>query len=133
MNQLRLFIHQPIAMTLLLAGLLAVGVIAYRDPPFSGQSGAHYTAVQVQTYYPRASSDVVRSAVTTPLEKRFKTIKDIKQMSSHSCVGASVITLRFERFVTLEIAVREVQAAINTADSLLPDDLETKPLLLVVQ
>ncbi|MFP3739855.1 efflux RND transporter permease subunit, partial [Burkholderia sp. SIMBA_019] len=87
-----------------------------------------YTTIQVQTFYPGASPDVMTSAVTAPLEDQLGEMAGLKQMASHSSAGASVITLQFDLAVSMDVAEQEVQAAINAADSLLPSDLPAPPV-----
>jgi multidrug efflux pump len=128
MNPSRLFILRPVATTLLMAALLVVGFIAWRYLPLSALPSVEYATIQVQTFYPGASPDVVTSAVTAPLEEQLGQMSGLRQMSSRSSAGASVITLQFELSVTLDIAEQEVQAAINAADNLLPDDLPSPPV-----
>lgn len=128
MNPSSLFIQRPVATTLLMAALFMVGVIAWRYLPLSALPSVEYATIQVQTFYPGVSPDVVTSAVTAPLEKQLGQMAGLKQMSSRSSAGASVITLQFELSVTLDVAEQEVQAAINAANSLLPSDLPAPPI-----
>ena len=128
MNPSSLFIRRPVATTLLMVALFTVGVIAWRYLPLSALPSVEYATIQVQTFYPGASPDVMTSAVTAPLEKQLGQMAGLKQMSSRSSGGASVITLQFELSVTLDVAEQEVQAAINAANSLLPDDLPAPPV-----
>ncbi|MUZ75394.1 multidrug efflux RND transporter permease subunit [Agrobacterium vitis] len=128
MNPSRIFILRPVATTLLMAALLVVGIVAWRDLPISALPSVEYATIEVQTFYPGASPDVMTSAVTAPLEKQLGQMAGLRQMSSRSSGGASVITLQFELSVTLDVAEQEVQAAINAANSLLPDDLPAPPV-----
>ena len=128
MNPSRLFILRPVATTLLMAALLMVGIVAWRQLPLSALPTVEYATIQVQTFYPGASPDVMTSAVTAPLEKQLGEMAGLRQMSSQSSGGASVITLQFDLSVTLDVAEQEVQAAINAANNLLPDDLPAPPV-----
>jgi multidrug efflux pump len=128
MNPSRIFILRPVATTLLMAALLVVGLVAYRFLPLSALPSVEYATIQVQTFYPGASPDVMTSAVTAPLETQLGTMAGLKQMSSDSSSGASVITLEFDMDVSLDLAEQEVQAAINAANNLLPSDLPAPPV-----
>ncbi len=128
MNPSRIFILRPVATTLLMAALLVVGLIAWRHLPLSALPNVEYATIQVQTFYPGASPDVMTSAVTAPLEKQLGQMAGLRQMSSRSSAGASVITLQFDLDVALDIAQQEVQAAINAANNLLPSDLPAPPV-----
>lgn len=128
MNPSRLFILRPVATTLLMAAILLSGLIAYRLLPVAALPQVDYPTIQVMTLYPGASPKVMTSAVTAPLERQFGQIPGLKQMSSTSSGGASVITLQFTLAVALGVAEQEVQAAINAADNLLPNDLPAPPV-----
>jgi multidrug efflux pump len=127
MNPSRLFIERPVATTLLMAALLMIGIVAYRFLPLSALPEVDYPTIQVQTFYPGASPEVMTSSVTAPLERQFGQMPSLSQMSSQSSAGASVITLRFGLDLSLDIAEQEVQAAINAAGNLLPADLPAPP------
>ncbi|MDE7242151.1 multidrug efflux RND transporter permease subunit [Desulfovibrio sp.] len=128
MNISRLFILRPIATSLLMAALLLSGLLAYRSLPVAALPQIDYPTIQVQTLYPGASPDVMASVVTAPLERQFGVMPGLTQMSSLSSAGASVITLQFDLSVPLDVAEQEVQAAINAADNLLPNDLPNPPV-----
>ncbi len=128
MNLSRVFIERPVATTLLMVALLLSGVMAYRLLPVAALPQVDYPIIQVTTLYPGASPGVTTSAVTAPLERQLGQIPGLKQMSSTSSGGASVITLQFSLEVVLGVAEQEVQAAINAADSFLPDDLPVPPV-----
>ena len=128
MNPSSLFIRRPVATTLLMAALFVVGAVAWRYLPLSALPSVEYATIQVQTFYPGASPEVVTSAVTAPLEGQLGQMAGLRQMSSHSAAGASVITLQFNLAVTLDVAEQEVQAAINAANNLLPSDLPAPPV-----
>ncbi|MDR3515232.1 MAG: efflux RND transporter permease subunit [Azospirillaceae bacterium] len=128
MNPSRLFILRPVATTLLMAALLLVGLVAWRYLPLSALPAVEYPTIQVQTFYPGASPEVMTSAVTAPLEKQLGQMASLRQMSSRSSAGASVITLQFDLALSLDIAEQEVQAAINAANNLLPSDLPAPPV-----
>ncbi|MBU2323535.1 MAG: efflux RND transporter permease subunit, partial [Gammaproteobacteria bacterium] len=128
MNASRLFILRPVATTLLMIAIFLSGVIAYRLLPVSALPEVDYPTIRVMTLYPGASPDVMTSAVTAPLERQFGQMAGLKQMSSASSGGASVITLRFNLDMALDVAEQEVQAAINGATNLLPSDLPAPPV-----
>jgi multidrug efflux pump len=128
MNASRLFILRPVATTLIMLAIFLSGLIAYRLLPVSALPEVDYPTIRVMTLYPGASPDVMTSAVTAPLERQFGQMAGLKQMSSTSSGGASVITLRFNLEVRLDVAEQEVQAAINGASNLLPSDLPAPPV-----
>ncbi len=128
MNLSRPFILRPVATALLMAALLLSGMLAYRLLPVSALPQVDYPTIRVLTFYPGASPDVMTSAVTAPLERQFGQMPGLDQMSSTSSGGASVITLRFSLDKPIEVAEQEVQAAINSANSLLPPDLPQPPV-----
>ncbi|QHA88486.1 MdtB/MuxB family multidrug efflux RND transporter permease subunit [Serratia rhizosphaerae] len=124
----RLFILRPVATTLLMVAILLAGIIGYRALPVSALPEVDYPTIQVVTLYPGASPDVVTSAITAPLERQFGQMSGLKQMSSQSSGGASVVTLQFQLELPLDVAEQEVQAAINSATNLLPNDLPYPPI-----
>ena len=124
----RPFIERPVATTLLMLALLLSGILAYRLLPVAALPQVDYPIIQVTTLYPGASPTVMTSAVTAPLERRFGQIPGLKQMSSTSSGGASVVTLQFGLDVDLGVAEQEVQAAISAAGSFLPNDLPVPPI-----
>ncbi|CAI2124281.1 MdtB/MuxB family multidrug efflux RND transporter permease subunit [Serratia ficaria] len=124
----RLFILRPVATTLLMVVILLAGIIGYRALPVSALPEVDYPTIQVVTLYPGASPDVVTSAITAPLERQFGQMSGLKQMSSQSSGGASVVTLQFQLELPLDVAEQEVQAAINSATNLLPSDLPYPPI-----
>lgn len=128
MNISRGFILRPVATGLLMAALLLSGLIAYRLLPVAALPQVDYPVIQIFTFYPGASPDVSSSAVSAPLERRFGQIPGLRQMSSSSSGGASVITLQFALEVPMSVAEQEVQAAIAASATLLPDDLPTPPV-----
>jgi multidrug efflux pump len=128
MSPSRLFILRPVATTLLMAAIMLVGLFAYRFLPLSALPEVDYPTIQVQTFYPGASPDVMTSSVTAPLEVQFGQMPGLNQMSSTSSAGASVITLQFSLDLSLDVAEQEVQAAINAAGNLLPSDLPAPPI-----
>ncbi|MBA0207312.1 MdtB/MuxB family multidrug efflux RND transporter permease subunit [Pectobacterium aroidearum] len=123
----RLFILRPVATTLLMIAILLAGIIGYRALPVSALPEVDYPTIQVITLYPGASPDVVTSAITAPLERQFGQMSGLKQMSMQSAGGASVITLQFQLELSLDVAEQDVQAAINAASNLLPNDLPYPP------
>ena len=128
MSPSRQFILRPVATTLLMAAILLVGIVAYRFLPISALPEVEYPTIQVQTFYPGASPEVMTSSVTSPLEVQFGQMPGLNQMFSTSSAGASVITLQFSLDLSLDIAEQEVQAAINAAGNLLPSDLPAPPI-----
>lgn len=128
MNPSRLFIHRPVATTLLMLAILLAGLLGYHFLPVSALPEVEYPTITVQTFYPGASPDVMATSVTAPLETQLGEMSGLEQMTSRSSGGASVITLRFGLTMTMDIAEQEVQAAINQANSLLPTDLPAPPV-----
>lgn len=128
MSPSRIFILRPVATALLMIALLLSGVLAYRLLPVAALPQVDFPTIQIFTFYPGASPSVMTSSVTAPLERRFGQIPGLNQMSSTSSAGASVITLQFSLEVSLGVAEQEVQAAINAADNLLPNDLPVPPV-----
>ena len=127
MNPSRLFIRLPVATSLLMAAILLSGLFAFKFLPLSSLPEVDYPTIQVQTFYPGASPEVMTSSVTAPLERQFGQMPGLNQMTSASSGGASVITLQFSLDLGLDVAEQEVQAAINAAGSVLPNDLPTPP------
>ena len=128
MSPSRGFILRPVGTTLLMAAILLVGLVSYRFLPLSALPEVDYPTIQVQTFYPGASPEVMTSSVTAPLERQFGQMPSLNQMSSTSSGGASVITLQFDLSLNLDVAEQEVQAAINAAGNLLPTDLPAPPI-----
>jgi multidrug efflux pump len=127
-NPSRLFILRPVATTLLMVAILIVGAMAYKQLPLSALPEVAYPTIQVQTFYPGASPEVITSAITAPLEKQFGQMPGLNQMSSTSSGGASVITLQFNLALDIDVAEQEVQASISAAQNLLPQDLPAPPI-----
>src|SRR6201989_2053576 len=128
MSPSRIFILRPVATTLLMAAIMLVGLFAYRFLPLSALPAVDYPTIQVQTFYPGASPNVMTSSVTAPLEKQFGQMASLNQVSPQSSAGASLITRQFSFDLPLDIAEQEVQAAINAAGNLLPSDLPAPPI-----
>ncbi|GAA4422897.1 multidrug efflux RND transporter permease subunit [Acidovorax lacteus] len=128
MNLSRLFILRPVATALLMVAILLAGLLAYRLLPTSALPEVDYPTIQVTTLYPGASPDVMASNVTAPLERQLGQMPGLAQMSSTSSGGASVITLRFELNMPLDVAEQQVQAALNAGGNLLPSDLPMPPV-----
>jgi len=128
MNPSRLFIMRPVATSLLMVAILLSGFLAYRLLPISALPEIDYPTIQVVTFYPGASPDVITSSVTAPLERQFGQMPGLRQMSSTSSGGASVITLQFNLELGLDVAEQEVQAAINAGSNFLPTDLPSQPI-----
>ena len=113
MNPSRPFILRPVATSLLMAGILLAGFVAYRQLPVSALPEVDYPTIQVLTFYPGASPEVMASSVTAPLERQFGQVPGLKQMTSTSSFGSSVITLQFALNLNIDVAEQQVQAAIN--------------------
>ena len=128
MNPSRFFILRPIATTLFMIAIVLAGIIVYQLLPVSSLPQVDYPTIQVSTLYPGASPDVMASHVTAPLEKQLGQMPGLNQMTSSSSDGLSLITLQFNLSLSLDIAEQEVQAAINTSGSYLPNDLPTPPI-----
>jgi len=128
MNPSRVFILRPAGTTLLMVALALVGIVAYHFLPVSALPEVDYPTIQVSTFYPGASPEVMTTAVTAPLERQFGEMPGLQQMSSISSAGSSVITLQFDLTLSLDVAEQEVQAAINAAAGLLPTDLPAPPV-----
>ena len=128
MNPSRLFILRPVATSLLMAAIMLAGAIAYRQLPVSALPQVDYPTIQVLTFYPGASPDVMASSVTAPLERQFGQMPGLNQMMSTSSFGSSVITLQFALDLNIDVAEQEVQAAINAAATYLPRDLPNPPV-----
>src|SRR5207247_5431772 len=128
MNPSRTFILRPVATALLTVGVLLAGMVAYLQLPISALPQVDYPTIQTLTFYPGASPDVMASSVTTPLERQFGQLPGLKQMTSTSAFGASLITLQFALEIPIDVAEQEVQAAINAAATFLPRDLPSPPV-----
>ena len=128
MNPSRPYIERPVATSLLMAAILIVGAIGYFFLPLSALPEVDYPTIQVQTFLPGASPEVMTSTVSAPLERQFGQMPGLKEMSSRSSAGASVITLQFDLKLNIDIAEQEVQAAINAAANLLPQSLPAPPI-----
>jgi multidrug efflux pump len=111
-----------------MVAILIVGAMAYLQLPLSALPEVAYPTIQVQTFYPGASPEVITSAITAPLEKQFGQMPGLNQMSSTSSAGASVITLTFNLSLAIDVAEQEVQAAISAGQNLLPQDLPAPPI-----
>ncbi|NYH25383.1 efflux RND transporter permease subunit [Paraburkholderia bryophila] len=128
MNPSRLFIVRPVATALLMIAILVIGLAALPSLPVSALPEADYPTIQVKTFYPGASPDVMSSAVTAPLERQFGQVAGLTQMTSTSSDGSSVIVLQFGLALNIDVAEQEVQAAINAANAYLPTDLPAPPV-----
>jgi multidrug efflux pump len=128
MSPSRPFILRPVATSLLMAAILLAGFVAYRQLPVSALPEVDYPIIQVVTFYPGASPDVMASSVTAPLERQFGQMPGLNQMTSTSSQGGSVITLQFTLDENIDVAEQEVQAGINAAQSFLPNDLPNPPV-----
>src|SRR5438552_9252437 len=128
MNPSRLFILRPVATSLLMIGLLLVGIVAYKQLPVSALPEVDYPTIQVMTFFPGASPDVMTSSVTAPLERQFGQVPGLNQITSTNSSNSSVITLQFVLDLNIDVAEQEVHAAINAAGTFLPRDLPNPPI-----
>jgi multidrug efflux pump len=128
MNPSRPFIERPIATSLVMAAILIVGAVGYLFLPLSALPEVDYPTIQVQTFLPGASPEVMTTTVSAPLERQFGQMPGLKEMSSRSSAGASIVTLQFDLSLNIDIAEQEVQAAINAAGNLLPQSLPAPPI-----
>jgi len=124
----RPFILRPVATSLLMAAILLAGFVGYEQLPVSALPEVDYPIIQVLTFYPGGGPEVMASSVTAPLERQFGQMPGLKQMTSVSSGGGSVITLEFNLDENIDVAEQEVQAAINAANSFLPADLPNPPI-----
>ena len=127
MNFSRPFILRPIATSLLMVALLVAGMLAWRLLPVAALPQVDYPVIQVQATLPGASPDTVARMITAPLERYLGQISGLKQMSSASGAGVSVITLQFALDSDLGVAEQDVQSALDNAESLLPDGMPAPP------
>jgi multidrug efflux pump len=127
-NPSRPFILRPVATALLMAAIFLIGVVGYTQLPVSALPQVDYPTIQVVTYYPGASPDVMATTVTAPLERQFGEMQGLSQMTSNSSAGISVVVLQFSLSLNIDIAEQEVQAAINASQSLLPSSLPAPPI-----
>jgi multidrug efflux pump len=128
MNPSRPFILRPVATSLLMVALVLAGVIAYKQLPVSALPQVDYPTIQVLTFYPGASPEVMASSVTAPLERQFGQVPGLKQMTSTSSEGSSIITLQFTLELNIDVAEQQVQASINASGTFLPRDLPNPPV-----
>ncbi len=128
MNPSRVFILRPVATTMLMVGILLAGVVGYTQLPVSALPEVDYPIIQVTTFYPGASPDVMASSVTAPLERQFGQVPGLQQMTSTSSDGSSVITLQFNLSLSIDVAEQEVQQSINASGTYLPADLPAPPI-----
>src|SRR6516164_5399996 len=128
MNVSRIFILRPIATSLFMSAILLAGIAGYRQLPVSALPQVDYPTIQVVTFYPGASPDVMASSVTAPLERQFGQVPGLSQMTSASSGGSSIVTLQFALSLDIDVAEQQVQAAINAASTFLPRDLPNPPV-----
>ncbi len=128
MNISRIFILRPVATTLLMIAILLAGAVAYKQLPVAALPQVDYPTIQVRTFYPGASPDVVATAITAPLERQFGQMPGLTQLTSTSSNGCSVITMQFNLDLALDVAEQQVQAAINASFTFLPRDLPSPPV-----
>jgi multidrug efflux pump len=128
MNPSRTYILRPVATTMLMVGILLAGAVGYTQLPVSALPEVDYPIIQVTTFYPGASPDVMASSVTAPLERQFGQVPGLQQMTSTSSDGSSVITLQFNLSLSIDVAEQEVQQSINASGTYLPADLPAPPI-----
>src|SRR5262245_48220994 len=128
MSPSRIFILRPVATSLLMAAILLAGIVAYTQLPVSALPQVDYPTIQVLTFYPGAGPKVTESAVTVPFERQFGQIPGLKNMTSTSTFGGSLVILQFDLNVNIDVAEQQVQAAVNAAGAYLPADLPNPPL-----
>ena len=128
MSPSRTFILRPIATTLFMAAILLAGYVGYQQLPISALPEVDYPTMQIVTFYPGASPEVMASSVTAPLERQFGEVPGLQQMTSTSSDGSSVITLEFNLSLNIDVAEQEVQQAINASSTYLPADLPNPPI-----
>ncbi len=128
MSPSRPFILRPVATSLLMAAILLAGLVAFRQLPVSALPEVDYPTIQVVTFYPGASPDVVATTITAPLERQFGEMQGLSQMTSTSAGGVSVIVLQFSLSLSLDVGEEEVQSAINGGQTFLPSDLPVPPV-----
>jgi multidrug efflux pump len=127
-NPSRQFILRPVATSLLMAALFLIGFVGYTQLPVSALPQVDYPTIQVLTFYPGASPQVMATTVTAPLERQFGQMQGLSQMTSTSSGTTSVIVLQFALSLSIDVAEQEVQAAINASQSLLPSNLPAPPV-----
>src|SRR5438132_8537668 len=128
MSPSRTFILRPVATSLLMAGILLAGAVGYKQLAVSALPEVDYPTIQITTFYPGASPDVMASSVTAPLERQFGQVPGLQQMTSVSSNGLSVITLQFNLSLNIDVAEQEVQQSINASGTYLPPDLPAPPI-----
>ncbi|MGB7548580.1 MAG: efflux RND transporter permease subunit [Terracidiphilus sp.] len=128
MNPSGPFIQRPVATSLLMAAILLVGIVAYTQLPVSALPEVDYPTIQILTFYPGASPNVMATTITAPLERQFGQLPGLSQMTSTSSGGSSVIVLQFALSLNIDIAEEEVQSAINASQSFLPSNLPSPPV-----
>ena len=128
MSPSRPFILRPVATSLLMAAILLVGIVAYTQLPISALPEVDYPTIQVLTFYPGASPEVMATTVTAPLERQFGEMQGLSQMTSTSSGATSVIVLQFDLTLNIDVAEEEVQSAINAGQSYLPSVLPAPPI-----
>ena len=128
MNPSRIFIERPVATSMLMVGILLAGAVGYTQLPVSALPEVDYPIIQITTFYPGASPDVMASSVTAPLERQFGQVPGLQQMTSTSSDGSSVITLQFSLSLSIDVAEQEVQQSINASGTYLPVDLPAPPI-----
>jgi len=128
MSPSRIFIIRPVATSLLMVAILLAGAVGFKQLPVSALPEVDYPTIQVITFYPGASPDVMASSVTAPLERQFGQVPGLQQMTSTSSNGSSIVTLQFNLSLNIDVAEQEVQESINAAGTYLPPDLPTPPI-----
>src|SRR5438477_8478515 len=128
MSPSRPFILRPVATSLLMVAIVLTGAVAFRQLPVSALPQVDYPTIQVLTFYPGASPEVMASSITAPLERQFGQVPGLNQMTSTSSEGSSIVTLQFSLDLNIDVAEQQVQAAINASGNFLPRDLPNPPI-----
>jgi multidrug efflux pump len=121
------FIRRPVATTLLTAGIMLVGAIAFKVLPVSPLPQVDFPTISVSASLPGGSPDIMASSIATPLERQFSHIAGVTEMTSSSSLGSTSITLQFDLSRNIDGAARDVEAAINAARTYLPANLPANP------
>jgi HAE1 family hydrophobic/amphiphilic exporter-1 len=121
------FIRRPIATSLLMVGLLFIGLVAYPKLPVAPLPQVDFPTIQVNASLPGADPETMASAVAQPLETQFAQIPGVSQMTSTSVVGSTSITIQFDLDRNIDAAANDVQSAINAAGGQLPKNLPSPP------
>ena len=123
------FIQRPVATVLLMAGLLLLGLAAYRLLPVAALPSVNYPTIQVSAQLPGADPQTMASSVATPLEQQFSQIPGVTQLTSSSALGVTQLTIQFDLSRDVDSAAEDVLAAINAASPYLPQNIPYPPTI----